>query len=252
MFTSKRDPFEHFTERARTVLELAQSEARRFNHNYIGTEHLLLGLVREGEGVAARVLTNLGVSLSEVRSTVESMLGRGERAVSGELGLTPRGRQVIELSVDEARRLGAHYVGTEHLLLGLVREGAGIAAKVMIQLGVTPDLARGEVISMLTQAGAPLSESLGTPAASAPDESSGPQSASPSLFTYLTVRSTRRAGEVVVDTVQGENMVEPGWEDAPIQLVLDQLGEQGWELMGIDATPEPGGGSLYVFKRQVR
>ncbi|MDQ2745339.1 MAG: hypothetical protein M3Z66_23990, partial [Chloroflexota bacterium] len=133
---------------------------------------------------------------------------------------------------------------------GLLRLNSGVAAEAMTQLGVTPDLARGEVIRMLTQAGAPLSESMGTPAASAPDESSGPLSAPLSVFNYLTVQTKRRAGEVVVDTVQGENMVEPGWEDAPIQLVLNQLGEQGWELMGIDATPGPGGGSLYVFKRR--
>jgi len=252
MFESKRNPFEHFTQRARTVLDLAQLEAKRYNHNYIGTEHLLLGLVREGEGVAARALTNLGVSLSEVQSAVESMIGRGERAVSGELVLTPRTKKAIEFAVDEAHGLGAHYVGAEHLLLGLVREGEGVAAKVMIQLNVTLDLARGEVISMLTQAGLPSSEPLGPPAASAPRESSGPLSASPSLFAYLTVRTARRAGEVVVDTVHGENMAQPGWEGAPIQLVLDQLGAQGWELVGIDATSEPGAGSLYVFKRRAR
>ncbi len=252
MFESKRNPFEHFTQRARTVLDLAQSEAKRYNHNYIGTEHLLLGLVGEGEGVAARALMNLGIELTKVRSAVEFVIGRGGRQVTGEIGLTPRARKVIELAVDEARRLGAHYIGTEHLLLGLVREGDGIAAKVMTQLGVTLDLARKEVISMLTQAGFTARESLGPPAASAPDESSGPRSASPSLFTYLTVRSTRRAGEVVVDTVQGENMAEPGWEGAPIQLVLNQLGTQGWELVGIDAPPGPGGGSWYVFKRRMR
>jgi len=252
MFTGKRDPFEHFTVRARTVLELAQSEAKRYNHNYIGTEHLLLGLVREGEGVAARALTNLGIELTEVRSAVEFVIGRGGRQVTGEVGLTPRAKKVVELAVDEAHRLGTHYVSTEHLLLGLVREGEGIAAKVMTQLNVTLDLARGEVISMLTQAGLPSSESLGPPVASAPSESSGPLSASPSLFQYLTVRTKRHAGEVVVDTLHGENSAEPGWEGAPIQLVLDQLGAQDWELMGIDATPEPGAGSLYVFKRRAR
>ena len=252
MFTSQRNPFEHFTVRARTVLDLAQSEAKHYNHNYIGTEHLLLGLVREGEGVAARALANLGIELTEVRSAVEFVIGRGERQVTGEIGLTPRTRKVIELAVDEARRLGAHYVGTEHLLLGLVREGEGIAAKVMTQLNVTLDLARGEVISILTQAGLPVSVSLGPSAVSGPDESSGPPSAPPSLFTYLTVRTRRGVDEVVVDTVHPENMAEPGWEGAPIHLVLDHLGTQGWELMGIDATPEPGAGSLYVFKRRAR
>src|SRR5579875_1172978 len=119
-----RDRFDKFTERARKVLSLAQEEAQRFQHNYIGTEHLLLGLVREGEGVAAKVLANLGVELNKVRSAVEFIIGRGDRIVLGEIGLTPRAKKVIELAVDEARRLNHHYIGTEHLLLGLVREGA--------------------------------------------------------------------------------------------------------------------------------
>ncbi len=113
------DRFDKFTERARRVLTLAQEEAQRFNHNYIGTEHLLLGLVREGDGVAAKVLANLGVELNKVRSAVEFIIGRGDRAVLGEIGLTPRTKKVIELAVDEARRLNHHYIGTEHLLLGL-------------------------------------------------------------------------------------------------------------------------------------
>ncbi len=149
MFYGKQDPFEHFTQRARTVLKLAQSEAKRFNHNYLGTEHLLLGLIREGEGVAAKVLTNLGVSLAEVRSAVESMIGHGERLVTGEIVLTPRTKKVIEFAIDEARRLGAHYVGTGHLLLGLLRLDSGVAANAMTQLGITPDLTRREVIRML-------------------------------------------------------------------------------------------------------
>src|SRR3990167_4973813 len=124
------DRFDKFTERARRVLTLAQEEAHRFNHNYIGTEHILLGLVREGDGVAAKVLANLGVELNKVRSAVEFIIGRGDRTVMGEIGLTPRAKKVIELAVDEARRLNHHYIGTEHLLLGLVREGEGIAASV--------------------------------------------------------------------------------------------------------------------------
>ncbi len=117
------DRFDKFTDRARKVLTLAQDEAQRFNHNYIGTEHLLLGLVREGEGVAARVLENMNVELSKVRTAVEFIIGRGDRPVVGEVGLTPRAKRVIELAIDEARRLGHNYIGTEHLLLGLVREG---------------------------------------------------------------------------------------------------------------------------------
>ncbi len=145
------DRFDKFTERARKVLTLAQEEAQRFNHNYIGTEHLLLGLVREGDGVAAKVLANMGVELNKVRSAVEFIIGRGDRMVMGEIGLTPRAKKVIELAVDEARRLNHHYIGTEHLLLGLVREGEGIAAGVLESLGVSLDKVRAQVIHVLSQ-----------------------------------------------------------------------------------------------------
>jgi len=149
-----RDRFDKFTERARKVLSLAQEEAQRFQHNYIGTEHLLLGLVREGEGVAAKVLSNLGVELNKVRSAVEFIIGRGDRIVLGEIGLTPRAKKVIELAVDEARRLNHHYIGTEHLLLGLVREGEGIAAGVLESLGVNLEKVRTQTIQVLSQSGA--------------------------------------------------------------------------------------------------
>jgi len=145
------DRFDKFTDRARKVLTLAQDEAQRFNHNYIGTEHLLLGLVREGEGVAARVLENMNVELSKVRTAVEFIIGRGDRPVVGEVGLTPRAKRVIELAIDEARRLGHNYIGTEHLLLGLVREGEGIAAGVLESLGVNLDKVRHQVIHVLSQ-----------------------------------------------------------------------------------------------------
>jgi ATP-dependent Clp protease ATP-binding subunit ClpA len=148
------DRFDKFTERARRVLQLAQEEAQRFKHNYIGTEHLLLGLLREGEGVAAKVLNNLGVELDKVRSAVEFIIGQGDRTVAGDIGLTPRARKVIELSVDEARRLNHHYIGTEHLLLGLVREGEGIAAGVLESLGVSLDKVRSQVIYVLNQSAA--------------------------------------------------------------------------------------------------
>ena len=149
-----RDRFDRFTERARKVLSLAQEEAQRFQHNYIGTEHILLGLVREGEGVAAKVLSNLGVELDKVRSAVEFIIGRGERIVLGEIGLTPRAKKVIELAVDEARRLNHHYIGTEHLLLGLVREGEGIAAGVLQSLGVNLEKVRTQTIQVLSSSAA--------------------------------------------------------------------------------------------------
>ena len=143
--------FEKFSERARRSLTYAQEEAQRFNHNYIGTEHILLGLVRESEGVAARVLTNLGVNLNKVRAAVEFIIGRGEKTTSGEVGLTPRAKKVIELAVDEARRLNHNYVGTEHLLLGLLREGEGVAGGVLESLGVNLERARAETNRILNQ-----------------------------------------------------------------------------------------------------
>ena len=156
------DRFDKFTDRARKVLTLAQDEAQRFNHNYIGTEHLLLGLVREGEGVAARVLENMNVELPKVRTAVEFIIGRGDRPVVGEVGLTPRAKRVIELAIDEARRLGHNYIGTEHLLLGLVREGEGIAAGVLESLGVNLDKVRHEVIRVLSQSSASGPSSSGS------------------------------------------------------------------------------------------
>ena len=145
--------FEKFSERARRVLSLAQEEAQRFNHNYIGTEHILLGLVRETEGVAARVLSSLSVDLSKVRSAVEFIIGRGEKPPQGEIGLTPRAKKVVELAVDEARRMNHTYIGTEHLLIGLMREGEGVAAGVLESLGVTLDKVRTETHRILSHSG---------------------------------------------------------------------------------------------------
>ena len=154
--------FEKFSERARRVLSLAQEEAQRFNHNYIGTEHILLGLVRETEGVAARVLANLGVDLNKVRSAVEFIIGRGERPAQGEIGLTPRAKKVVELAVDEARRMNHTYIGTEHLLIGLLREGEGVAAGVLESLGVTLDKVRSETHRILSQSSPTSSGSHGS------------------------------------------------------------------------------------------
>ncbi|MFC1981167.1 ATP-dependent Clp protease ATP-binding subunit [Chloroflexota bacterium] len=143
--------FEKFSERARRVLTVAQEEARSLNHSYIGTEHILLGLVREEEGVAAKVLTNLGIGLGKVRSAVEFIIGRGEKPSTGETGLTPRAKKVIELAIDEARQLGHNYIGTEHLLLGLLREGEGVAFSVLDSFGITLERTRAEAAQILTQ-----------------------------------------------------------------------------------------------------
>jgi len=133
------------------VLSLADEEARRFQHTYIGAEHLLLGLTRAGEGVAVRVLSHFGIELNTVRSVIEFNLSRGGRIVLGQVGLTPSAKKVILLAVDEARRLNHHYVGTEHLLLGLVREDEDTATKVLKSLGVNLDKARLQTVQVLSQ-----------------------------------------------------------------------------------------------------
>src|SRR5215471_10891812 len=142
-------PFERFTERAKKVLVLAQEEAERSHHSYIGTEHLLLGLIREDEGLAAMVLCNFAIDLATVRARIESVLGRNERIIIRQIIPTSRVKKVIEIAFEEAKRMGHNYVGTEHLLLGLLIEGEGIAAHVLIDLGVTEARARAEIQRLL-------------------------------------------------------------------------------------------------------
>jgi ATP-dependent Clp protease ATP-binding subunit ClpC len=141
--------FERFTERARRVVVLAQEEARMLNHNYIGTEHLLLGLIHEGEGVAAKALESLGISLQAVRRQVEEIIGQGQEAPPGHIAFTPRAKKVLELSLREAKELGHNYIGTEHILLGLIREGEGVAAQVLVKLGAGLERVRQQVIGLL-------------------------------------------------------------------------------------------------------
>src|SRR5687767_10168173 len=142
--------FERFTDRARRVVVLAQEEARMLNHNYIGTEHILLGLIHEGEGVAAKALESLGISLEAVRSQVEEIIGQGGTAPSGHIPFTPRAKKVLELSLREALQLGHNYIGTEHILLGLIREGEGVAAQVLVKLGADLGRVRQQVIQLLS------------------------------------------------------------------------------------------------------
>ena len=137
--------FERFTDRARRVVVLAQEEARMLNHNYIGTEHILLGLIHEGEGVAAKALESLGISLEAVRQQVEQIIGQGQQAPSGHIPFTPRAKKVLELSLREALQLGHNYIGTEHILLGLIREGEGVAAQVLVKLGADLNLCRSTI-----------------------------------------------------------------------------------------------------------
>ena len=262
------DRFDKFTERARKVLTLAQEEATRFNHNYIGTEHLLLGLVREGEGVAAKVLANLGVELNRVRSAVEFIIGRGDRMIVGEVGLTPRAKKVIELAVDEARRLGHHYIGTEHLLLGLVREGEGIAAGVLESVGINLENVRAQTIRVLS-----TSMPIGSTDAEGNGESGGegatpragiaealrewsagmPTRGARARWEYLIVEVTQPEpdGSPVVRRLHGQNDERFGRDVMPIHVALQTLGIEGWEMVAVDRPAQTGGQatSRYVFKR---
>jgi ATP-dependent Clp protease ATP-binding subunit ClpC len=141
--------FERFTDRARRVVVLSQEEARILDHDYIGTEHLLLGLIREGHGLAAKALESLGISLDSVRQQVEETVGRGRQAPSGHIPFTPQAKNVLRLALSESLALDHHYIGTEHILLGLMREGDGVAAQVLAQLGADLDQVRQQVRQLL-------------------------------------------------------------------------------------------------------
>ncbi len=163
--------FERFTDRARRVVVLAQEEARMLNHNYIGTEHILLGLIHEGEGVAAKALESLGISLEAVRSQVEEIIGQGQQAPSGHIPFTPRAKKVLELSLREALQLGHNYIGTEHILLGLIREGEGVAAQVLTKLGADLSRVRQQVIQLLSGYQGKETVTTGGPAEGTPSTS---------------------------------------------------------------------------------
>jgi ATP-dependent Clp protease ATP-binding subunit ClpC len=163
--------FERFTDRARRVVVLAQEEARMLSHNYIGTEHILLGLIHEGEGVAAKALESLDISLEAVRGQVEDIIGQGQQAPSGHIPFTPRAKKVLELSLREALQLGHNYIGTEHILLGLIREGEGVAAQVLVKLGADLNRVRQQVIQLVSGFQGKEAESAGAPSESAPSTS---------------------------------------------------------------------------------
>ena len=196
--------FERFTDRARRVVVLAQEEARLLNHNYIGTEHILLGLIHEGEGVAAKALESLGISLEAVRSQVEEIIGQGGSSPSGHIPFTPRAKKVLELSLREALQLGHNYIGTEHILLGLIREGEGVAAQVLVKLGADLSRVRQQVIQLLSgyQGPAGSSETAGQVAGAGGPQ--GQEQASGSLVLDQFGRNlTQQAREKKLDPVIG-------------------------------------------------
>jgi len=222
--------FERFTDRARRVVVLAQEEARMLNHNYIGTEHILLGLIHEGEGVAAKALESLGISLEAVRQQVEEIIGQGQQAPSGHIPFTPRAKKVLELSLREALQLGHNYIGTEHILLGLIREGEGVAAQVLVKLGADLNRVRQQVIQL-------LSGYQGKETASA----GGPQEGTPSTSLVLDQfgrNLTQAAREGKLDPVIGREK-----EIERVMQVLSRRTKNNPVLIG-----EPGVGKTAVVE----
>ena len=222
--------FERFTDRARRVVVLAQEEARMLNHNYIGTEHILLGLIHEGEGVAAKALESLNISLDAVRQQVEEMIGQGQQAPSGHIPFTPRAKKVLELSLREALQLGHNYIGTEHILLGLIREGEGVAAQVLVKLGADLNKVRQQVIQLLS--GYQGKE---------PATAGGPQEGTPSSSLVLDQfgrNLTQAAREAKLDPVIGREK-----EIERVMQVLSRRTKNNPVLIG-----EPGVGKTAVVE----
>ncbi|MSX21993.1 MAG: AAA domain-containing protein, partial [Actinobacteria bacterium] len=205
--------FERFTDRARRVVVLAQEEARLLNHSYIGTEHILLGLIHEGEGVAAKALESLGISLEAVRSQVQDIIGQGGSSPSGHIPFTPRAKKVLELSLREALQLGHNYIGTEHILLGLIREGEGVAAQVLVKLGADLSRVRQQVIQLLSgyqgsqgkepPAGASGSAPAGAGTSSREQQASGEDKGSSQILDQFGRNLTQLAREKKLDPVIG-------------------------------------------------
>ncbi len=238
--TARRSPvFERFTDRARRVVVLAQEEARLLNHNYIGTEHILLGLIHEGEGVAAKALESLGISLEAVRDQVEEIIGQGGSSPSGHIPFTPRAKKVLELSLREALQLGHNYIGTEHILLGLIREGEGVAAQVLVKLGADLSRVRQQVIQLLSGYSGPGGQG-GSEKAGAPTGSgSGAGEQSGSLVLDQFGRNlTQLAREKALDPVIGRSR-----ETERVMQVLSRRTKNNPVLIG-----EPGVGKTAIIE----
>ncbi len=231
--------FERFTDRARRVVVLAQEEARLLNHNYIGTEHILLGLIHEGEGVAAKALESLGISLEAVRNQVEEIIGQGGSSPSGHIPFTPRAKKVLELSLREALQLGHNYIGTEHILLGLIREGEGVAAQVLVKLGADLSRVRQQVIQLLSGYSGPGGQGGGDKAGAATGSGSGAGEQSGSLVLDQFGRNlTQLAREKALDPVIGRSR-----ETERVMQVLSRRTKNNPVLIG-----EPGVGKTAIIE----
>ena len=223
--------FDRFTDRARRVIVLAQDEARMLNHNYIGTEHLLLGLIHEGEGVAAKALESLGISLEAVREQVEEIIGQGQQAPTGHIPFTPRAKKVLELSMREALQLNHPYIGTEHILLGLIREGEGVAAQVLIKLGADLNRVRNQVLQLLSGCQGKESATWGAP-------DSGPAASAATVLDQCGRNLTQAARENKLDPVIGREK-----EIVRVMTVLSRRTKNNPVLIG-----EPGVGKTAVVE----
>jgi len=233
--------FERFTDRARRVVVLAQEEARLLNHNYIGTEHILLGLIHEGEGVAAKALESLGISLEAVRKQVEEIIGQGTQSPSGHIPFTPRAKKVLELSLREALQLGHNYIGTEHILLGLIREGEGVAAQVLVKLGADLSRVRQQVIQLLSGYSGPGGSSGGSGPEKAGATSGGSGESSPSgslVLDQFGRNLTQLAREKKLDPVIGRER-----EAERVMQVLSRRTKNNPVLIG-----EPGVGKTAIVE----
>src|SRR5688572_19114068 len=231
--------FERFTERARQVVVLAQDEARGLKHNYIGTEHILLGLLREEEGLAARILELFGIGIEDVRGQVERIVGRGDEPTVGQLPFTPRAKKVLELSLREALKMGHNYIGTEHILLGLVRENEGVAARILLDFGADAESIRNEVIRMLSGPGGRRQGSgQGASAAAAGTGALGEGKKSSKLLDQFGRNLTKLAAEGKLDPVIGRE-TEIDW----IMQILSRRQKNNPVLLG-----EPGVGKTAVVE----
>ncbi len=222
--------FEKFTDKARRVVVLAQEEAKLLNHNYIGTEHILLGLIHEGEGVAAKALEALGINLEQVREQVQDIIGQGQQSPSGHIPFTPRAKKVLELSLREALQLGHSYIGTEHLLLGLIREGEGVAAQVLTKLGADTNKVRQQVIQLLSGYQGKESVSVGGDAQ--------PQAKGSTILDQYGRNLTHAAAEGKLDPVVGREK-----ETERVMQILSRRTKNNPILIG-----EPGVGKTAVVE----
>ena len=230
--------FERFTDRARRVVVLAQEEARLLNHNYIGTEHILLGLIHEGEGVAAKALESLGISLESVRGQVEEIIGQGGNSPSGHIPFTPRAKKVLELSLREALQLGHNYIGTEHILLGLIREGEGVAAQVLVKLGADLARVREQVIQLLSAYGGVSGSAHGEKSGSTSGGGSGESSSGSHVLDQFGRNLTQLAREKALDPVIGR-----GRESERVMQILSRRTKNNPVLVG-----EPGVGKTAIVE----